>query len=242
MDDHTDPTSSRVYIDHRVTEKIPTVAVSSEHREREEKEKKSHNPSPALSFTRKVAAIGMDFLETVVVALSIFVVVYLFLIQPHEVKGSSMEPTFHNNEYILTDKISYRLADPQRGDIIIFKAPNNPEVDYIKRIIAAAGDRIKIDGGEVYVNGQRLDERYITQTTMLIPGGSLHEGTEITIEPDMFFVMGDNRGHSSDSREFGPIERSSIIGRAFLRYWPLQVFGLIHTPIFGTSEETDISS
>lgn len=240
MPDASDPTS-RVYIDHHVTEKVPTVAVSGEHVTSEAKEHKKNNP-PVISIPRKIAAIGMDFLETIVVALSIFVVVYLFLVQPHEVKGSSMEPTFHNNEYILTDKISYRLADPQRGDIVIFKAPNNPEVDYIKRIIGSPGDTVKIDGGEIYINGARLDERYLTQTTLLIPGGSLHEGSEIAIPPDTFFVMGDNRGHSSDSREFGPIERSSIIGRAFLRYWPLNVAGIIHSFNYEISEASDKSS
>lgn len=240
MVDHTDPTS-RVYIDHHVNEKVPTVAVSGEQDEPQRKEKASPS-SHRMTIPRKIAAIGMDFLETVVVALSIFVVVYLFLIQPHEVKGSSMEPTFHNNEYILTDKISYRFADPQRGDIIIFKAPNNPEVDYIKRIIGIPGDRVKIDGGEVYINDQRLDERYITETTILIPGGLLREGIQITIVPDTFFVMGDNRTHSSDSREFGPIDRSSIIGRAFVRYWPLNVFGIIHSFNYGILQDSDISS
>lgn len=233
--------SSKVFIDRSIKEKIPTVAVTEDHH-KPDSDEKTPDSRHAMTIPQRIAAAGMDFLETIVVALSIFVVVYLFLVQPHEVKGSSMEPTFHNNEYILTDKISYRLADPQRGDVIIFKAPSNPEVDYIKRIIAAPGDRIKIGNGEVYVNDQRLEERYITQTTMLIPGGSLQEGREIQVSPENFFVMGDNRGHSSDSREFGPIERSSIIGRAFLRYWPLREFGLIRPVSYELSEDADKSS
>ncbi|OGG22363.1 signal peptidase I [Candidatus Gottesmanbacteria bacterium RIFCSPHIGHO2_02_FULL_40_13] len=169
----------------------------------------------------------MDFMETIVVALSIFVVVYLFLVQPHEVKGSSMEVSFHNNEYILTDKISYRFINPDRGDVIIFKAPNNPEVDYIKRVIGLPEDKVKVEKGYVYVNDQKLTENYLREKTYLYPGSFMGEGVNITVPKDHLFVMGDNRAHSSDSREFGPVLRDSIIGKAFLRYWPLSEFGLV---------------
>jgi signal peptidase I len=168
-----------------------------------------------------------DFLETIVVALSIFVVVYLFLVQPHEVKGSSMEPNFHNNEYILTDKISFRFQLPKRGDVVIFKAPTNPDVDYIKRVIALPGERVKVEGGSVYVNDQKLNEPYLRDATTLFPGSRLQEGVDITIDQDNYFVLGDNRPHSSDSREFGPIPRKLIVGKAFFRYWPVTEFGLL---------------
>src|SRR3989338_3180540 len=106
-----------------------------------------------------------DFLETIVVALSVFVVIYLFLVQPHEVKGSSMEPSFQNNEYIITDKISYRFAEPKRGDVVIFKAPVNPDVDYIKRIIGLSGDKVMISNGNVFINGNVIKEAYLADTT-----------------------------------------------------------------------------
>lgn len=180
-----------------------------------------------VRFIRSVIHFILDFLETIVVALSIFVVVYLFVVQPHEVKGSSMEPNFHNNEYILTDKISYKFGPPQRGDVVIFKAPTNPDIDYIKRVIALSGERVKVVKGDVYVNGQKLPEPYLREPTQLFPGSALKEGEEIIIPDDYLFVLGDNRPHSSDSREFGPIPKRLIIGRAFLRYWPPQEFGIL---------------
>ena len=178
-------------------------------------------------FLHSITVFFMDFMETIVVALSIFVVVYLFLVQQHEVKGSSMEVSFHNNEYILTDKISYRFVNPKRGDVIIFKAPNNPDVDYIKRVIGLPGDQVKVEKGFVFVNDQKLTEYYLKEKTYLYPGSFMLEGTDISVPKDYLFVMGDNRTHSSDSREFGPIPKDSIIGKAFLRYWPITEFGLV---------------
>ncbi|OIO14541.1 signal peptidase I [Candidatus Gottesmanbacteria bacterium CG1_02_37_22] len=168
-----------------------------------------------------------DFLETIVVALSIFVVIYLFFVQPHEVKGSSMEPNFHNNEFILTDKISYRFQDPKRGDVIIFRSPNNPDVDYIKRIIALPGEKVKAKNGYIYVDETKLSEKYLNDLTFLFPTSKLQNDIDIIVPQDEYFVLGDNRPHSSDSREFGPISRSSIIGKAFIRYWPLPLLGVI---------------
>ena len=116
---------------------------------------------------------------------------------------------------------------PQRGQVVIFKAPNNPDIDYIKRIIGLPGERVMIRNGNVYINAQILDEPYLVDKTNLFSGSSMKEGIEITVNEDFYFVMGDNRPHSSDSREFGPIPKSSIIGKAFMRYWPPQVFGPI---------------
>jgi len=180
-----------------------------------------------VRIVRGIVHFFLDFLETIVVALSIFVVVYLFIVQPHEVKGSSMEPNFHNNEYILTDKFSYKFSQPQRGDVVIFKAPNNPDIDYIKRVIALPADRVKIERGRVFVNGDQLAESYLSDATQLFSGSSMSEGEEIAVPQDHLFVLGDNRPHSSDSREFGPIPKRLIIGKAFLRYWPPQQFGIL---------------
>src|SRR4030066_1102508 len=108
----------------------------------------------------------VDIVETVVVAAAIFVVVYLFLLQPHQVKGASMKPNFHDGEYILTDKISYRFGNPNRGDVIIFKSPTDPDVDFIKRIVGLPGEKIKISDGKIVItndqnkNGFTLTEPY----------------------------------------------------------------------------------
>ena len=99
-----------------------------------------------------------EFVEAVAFALMVFFVCYLVLFQPNQVKGHSMEPTFHDGEYIFTDKISYRVGQPARGDVVVFRSPKNSDVDYIKRIIGLPGEKVKISGGKVYVNDQRLDE------------------------------------------------------------------------------------
>jgi len=180
-----------------------------------------------MEIFHKIAAFFFDMIEVVVVALAIFVVVYLFLFQPHEVNGASMEPNFHNNEFILTDKISYRFRLPQRGDVIIFRAPKNRELDYIKRVIGLPGERVKIIDGSVYVNNQKLNEPYLSVGTVSNSGLFLPSNKEYLVLEDEYFVLGDNRTHSSDSREWGTVNRQDIVGKAWLRYWPPEVIGLI---------------
>lgn len=222
-------TETKVAVDSEIAEEVPTVYVSSTTPadEKESEQKSNKPPSLPIYLIRRLIVFLFDFLETGVVALSIFVVAYLFLVQPHEIKGNSMEPNFHNNEYILTDKISYRFSEPKRGDVIIFKAPKNPDIDYIKRIIALPGERVKIQNGLVYIDGKLLKEPYLKDTTNLFPGSFMREGIDITVPPEEYFAMGDNRSHSSDSREFGPIPARLIIGRALLRYWPISQFGAL---------------
>src|SRR3989344_3510614 len=180
-----------------------------------------------ISLIRRIFNFFFDILESVVVALAIFVVFYLFLYQPHQVKGASMEPNFHDKEYILTNKFEYRFGDPKRGDVIVFKSPQNPEIDYIKRIIGLPGEKLKLVNNHYYINGVELQEPYIAPELYTYNGAYLKEGVEIVIPDDYYFVSGDNRPRSSDSREWGPIPRSSIIGRSQLRYWPFNRFGLI---------------
>lgn len=175
---------------------------------------------------RVLGAFFVDIIETVVIAIFIFVVVYMFLLQPHQVRGESMLPTFEDSQYILTDKLSYRFGTPQRGDVIVFKSPQNGAVDFIKRIIGMPGEKIKLVNGKVmilsptYPEGYTLNETY-TNGAPTKPDAKLQEGEEYLIPPGQYFVMGDNRNHSSDSRSFGAVTRESIIGRAWIRYWPL---------------------
>ena len=176
-----------------------------------------------------VGAFLFDIIETVVVALALFVVIYLFAAQPHQVRGASMVPNFQNGEYILTDKVTYRFREPHRGDVIIFRAPKNQELDYIKRIIGLPNEQIKIEKGSIYINNKRLEESYLP-TGPIYAGTYLQEGQIINIPDHEYFVLGDNRNHSSDSREWGPVPQKDIIGKAFFRYWPMNQIGLIHTP------------
>lgn len=181
---------------------------------------------------RRVGAFFLDTIQTVVLALSIFVIAYLFLLQPHQVKGNSMSPYFQNNDFLLTDKISYRFNEPQRGEVIIFKAPKSEicaeeECEYIKRIIGLPGEKVKLQEGIVYINNQRLGESYLTGELKTQPQGFLTDGRVITLGEEEYLVFGDNRPYSRDGREFGPIKRSSIVGKAWVRYWPLAKIGII---------------
>lgn len=181
---------------------------------------------------KKIGSFFLEIIQTVVLALSIFVVVYLFFFAPHQVKGQSMYPSFHNGEFLLTDKFSYRFHLPQRGETIIFKAPpseacSEVECEYIKRIVGLPGEKIKIQDNKVFINGQPLVESYLPPDLQARPGSFLKEGIDFLIPAESYIVFGDNRPQSRDSREFGPIKREAIIGRAFFRYWPPGSAGLI---------------
>lgn len=184
------------------------------------------------SLGKRVWLFFLDFVETVVIALAIFVVVYRFLFQPHQVKGNSMYDNFHDGEYLLTDKISYRFNSPKVGEVIVFKAPQNESYDYIKRIIGLPGDRIKIKDGEVYVNDKlHIDSDYLTSQVYTRSGSYWQESLELVVPVNSYFVLGDNRNHSSDSRDWGPVPMENIIGKAWIRYWPIDRFTVIKNPI-----------
>ncbi|MEK7514141.1 MAG: signal peptidase I [Patescibacteria group bacterium] len=170
----------------------------------------------------------LDFIETIVIALAIFVVVYRFLFQPHQVKGNSMFDNFHDGEYLLTDKVSYRFNLPVKDDVIVFKAPMNEDYDYIKRIIGLPGDKVSLKDGQVYINDQQDNESgYLDGRIRTMPGRYLYEGVTINVPSGNYFVMGDNRNNSSDSRDFGPVPGENIVGKAWVKYWPLNDLGLI---------------
>lgn len=186
------------------------------------------------NFLKKIGHFFLDIIQTVTLALSVFVVIYLFLFQPHQVKGQSMSPNFANQEFILTDKISYRFKKPQRGDVVVFKAPESEacaeiECEYIKRIIGMPQEMLKIQNGKVFINGQILDEPYLPTHLFTQAGHFLKEDSEYQVPPHSYILLGDNRPHSRDSREFGSIKEEAIIGRAFFRYWPLNRMSLVHS-------------
>lgn len=178
-----------------------------------------------MELFQKILKTVFDFLQLIVMALAVFVVCYLFVFQPSQVKGQSMDPNFKDGELLITEKITYRFRDPQRGEVIIFKSPKNPEVDYIKRVIALPQDRVMLSNNTFYINGSPLQEDYIKVNTS--EGTYLKEGQEIVIPEGYILAIGDNRPHSSDSRELGPIKIDSIIGKAIFRYWPISSLGII---------------
>lgn len=186
-----------------------------------------------VNILKKIGLFILDTIQAVVMALSIFIIVYLFLFQPHQVKGSSMFPNFHNGEFLLTNKLTYRFGNPQRGDVIVFKAPPSEpcaeiECEYIKRIIALPSDKVMLSDGHLYINGKLLQEDdYVPKDYTSNYGTYLTEGVEKVIPENNYLPMGDNRPYSRDGREFGPISRDKIVGKAWLRYWPLNRAGFI---------------
>lgn len=185
-----------------------------------------------MSVVRVVGSFFLDIIETVVVALSIFLIIYLFVLQPHQVNGSSMLPNFEDGEYLLTDKITYKRRAPERGEIAVFSAPPEahcPEgtgCDFIKRVIATPGDMVEIREDKIFVNGVPLYEAYLPDEFVTRPGSYTMGGSR-TIPPDHYFMVGDNRNHSSDSRAWGPVPIENIVGRVFFRYWPPDKVGMI---------------
>jgi signal peptidase I len=185
-------------------------------------------------------ALGCLFevVETLVLTVVIFLGIQTFVAQPYKVQQGSMENTLLPDQYVLVDKLTPRWALYARGDIVVFDPPetwsSGAGVPFIKRVIGLPGDQVQLRDGKVYVNGIKLDEPYIfenngvPQTTEPSIGGQ----SEWVVPKDELLVMGDHRQDSADSRTFGPIEVSHVIGRAWLRYWPFDRFGILPPPSY----------
>ncbi len=161
----------------------------------------------------------LEIIQVIVIALVIVVPIRYFIFQPFVVKGASMEPNFQNGDYLLVDELSYRFKDPQRGEVVVFKYPKGESQRFIKRIIGLPGEQIELNGSEIKItepNGQvvNLDEN------KYLPKLIYFSEQNITLGKDEYFMMGDNRFHSFDSRGWGSVKRSEIIGRAVVRLWP----------------------
>lgn len=185
-------------------------------------------------FKNTFLSFVLDLVKIVVISLAIIIPVRYFLIQPFYVQGSSMEPNFHSSEYLIIDEISYRFNNPERGDVVVFKYPRNPEEFFIKRIIGLPGEELKFKEGDIYVyndvyeHGVKLREKYLPSSSKTM-GRDSESGT-IELGENEYYVLGDNRNSSRDSRSFGPIKESMIVGRVLLRGWPLDKIGLFKSP------------
>lgn len=171
----------------------------------------------------------VELIEFVAIAAAILIVIRFFIAEPHKVSGSSMVPNFHDGDYIITNKLATTLSEPKRGEVIILHNPRNQDQVFIKRIVGLPSERISIVDSTVYINNQPLPEGYLPKGLKTPGEAFLSEGEEITIPAGQYFVVGDNRPGSSDSREWGTIPKDLIVGAAFLRYWPPQKFTLIRT-------------
>jgi len=180
---------------------------------------------------KRLGSFFLDILQMVVFAVAIFLFGYLLVLQPHKIKGSSMEPNFQDAEYLLTDKVTYRFNEPKRGDVIVFSPPIGIEgEEFIKRIIGLPGEKITLKEGSFYINDKKLEEENISRDVLTASGAFLKEGVSVVIPENHYFVSGDNRSHSSDSRTWGLITKNKITGRAWLLYWPINKAGTISRP------------
>lgn len=172
---------------------------------------------------KKFGLFIFEAVKVILISLAIILPIRYFLVQPFIVKGASMEPNFHDREYLIINEIEYRLNDPERGEVVILKDPLNPAIYFIKRVIALPGETIEIKKGHIYINEQELSETYIEDF-----------GTEtfdaVKLKDEEYYVMGDNRTNSFDSRRFGPVSRQSIIGKAWFRGWPWDKISTFNLP------------
>ena len=180
-----------------------------------------------------LAAAGLFLLELIKIAVLAGITIGLvryFLFKPFYVKGASMEPNFYEHEYLIIDELSYRLRAPERGETIVFKYPENPKEYFLKRIIGLPGETVKVSEGRIIVYNQAHPEGIALQESYL--SDTLYTAGEkvTTLSASQYLVMGDNRPNSYDSRRFGPIGRDAIVGRAWLRGWPVTRLQTFETP------------
>jgi len=175
-----------------------------------------------------------ELIKVIVISLIIIIPIRYFLIQPFYVKGASMEPNFYDHEYLIIDEISYRFNEPARGDIVVFRYPLNPQEYFIKRIIGLPGERIQIKDGQVYIyNQDNPDSMEVNELYLSIGTKTYSMNEEIfNLAKDEYYVLGDNRTSSKDSRSFGTVNRSFIIGKVLLRGWPFDRIDVFEAPVY----------
>lgn len=191
---------------------------------------------------KRLGAFFLDVSEVIVFAIGIFFFVYLLIMRPHKIDGESMMPNYKDAEYLLTEKVTYYFNDPKRGDVVVLRPPLavSEGDEFIKRIIGLPGENVRVSGGKVYINDRMLDETYIPDSFITNEGTFLSNDINYKIPDDKYFVMGDNREHSSDSRYWGPVtlnlspntDKEGINGRAWVIYWPISQIGVTKSPTY----------
>lgn len=198
----------------------------------DQKNQETSAKSSALSILGGVGLFVLEVVKIAALAAVTIVVIRYFLFKPFYVKGASMEPNFYDHEYLIIDELSYRFREPVRGEVIVFRYPNNPKEYFLKRIIGLPGERVKVTEGKVLVYNQAhpegisIEESYLSEE-LLTTGEVI-----TTLGEDEYFVLGDNRPNSFDSRRFGPIHESMIVGRAWFRGWPVSRIEKFESPDF----------
>lgn len=181
---------------------------------------------------RSFLAMVWEIFKIFVISLAIIIPIRYFLIQPFFVKGASMEPNYQDGEYLVIDEISYRFREPARGEVIIFRYPVNPKEFFIKRIIGLPGETLKIDGNKITVLNSAYPEGLILEESNYLENIPPLGEEIITLGGDEYFVMGDNRAASFDSRRWGPLPQKNIVGRVWLRAWPVSRAQVMDAPAY----------
>lgn len=192
------------------------------------------NGDPVVPFWKTALSFIAEVAKVVIISLAIIIPVRYFLIQPFYVKGASMEPTLHDYQYLIVDELTYRFSDPQRGEIVVLKNPRNPHEFFIKRILGLPEERLVIHNGEITVYQPGKKEGTAVVESYLPDEALTHGSVDISLEEDEYYVLGDNREASLDSRVFGPILKSSIIGRTWIRAWPWTALTYFRPPNYST--------
>ena len=173
------------------------------------------------SKSREILSFVWETAKIIIISLAIIIPIRYYLVQPFFVKGASMEDNFHDGDYLLIDEINYRFNQPKRGDVIVFRYPGNPSQFYIKRIIGLPGDDVEIKNGAIKINGAPIGEPYLPASLQTEPN------SKIKLAKEQYFVLGDNRTRSSDSRFWGTLPKEKIMGRVLVRLWPVAKAGII---------------
>jgi signal peptidase I len=179
--------------------------------------------SPALPSSTPESAGILLWVRDLVISAVAAALIILFLYQPVRVEGTSMLPRLEDSDRLFINKFVYHVSAIDRGDVVVFHYPRDPEKSYIKRVIAVPGDDLRVDQGHVYVNGKLLSEPYVPSEYQ-----DDRSVAEMTLPPHEYYMMGDHRSISSDSRDFGPVQRSLIYGKAVFVYWPTRDAGVVH--------------
>lgn len=177
--------------------------------------------APPETPKAKTIALVLEMIQVLAVSLAIIIPVRWFLIQPFYVQGASMEPNFFDREYLIIDELSYRFGDPERGDVVVFHYPNDPKQFFIKRVIGLPGETVEISDGKIRIyNGPNPNGTLLDETVYLDQDFTAASQT-VTLKADQYYLLGDNRSSSLDSRFFGPVSRKYVVGRVWVRGYPV---------------------
>lgn len=184
---------------------------------------------------KEFALFLWELIKITVIALAIVIPVRYFLFQPFLVNGASMEPTFQNGDYLIIDEITYRFRDPQRGEVLVFKYPSNPSKKFIKRVVGLPGEEVVVKDGTVKISTNGKEHEYKLNESNYLSDADTPGEVDIKLGEDEYFVLGDNRDGSYDSRGWGALKEEDIIGKVFLRAWPVDSFETFSKPNYSNN-------